>query len=215
MKEEIDLLISYVQSSLYLCNEACNELWHITHIPATKEEYDIVSGPPFRFYEVTLQYCFVMEYARLLDTKQPKLNENSSSLFRLNISVFDFLGDKFNVAYLKNEKILDGIIKSELFIRFKKLRDKKFGLPGQDEGENAREIQDFTGEQLEETKLQIETLLNVFNVILLKVKGKGASFLLHNDDRTGNFIRYQARYKQYYFKNLRTATSEGYGLPVN
>ena len=38
------------------------------------------------------------------------------------------------------------------------------------------------------------------------------NFGLHNDDRTANFIRYHAKYKQYYFKNFMKAEQEGYGL---
>jgi hypothetical protein len=213
MKDKINQLVCYVQSSLYLCNEAFNELWHITQTPATKDERDIASGHPFRFYEVTLQYCFALEYAKLLDAGTSRPNENGASLFKLNATVLDFLGDKFNFDYLKNEKVLNEINKSELFSGFKKLRDKKFGHSESHEINNPATIKDLTGEQMEEAKLQIETLLRVFNVILRKVKIE--SFYLHNDDRTANFIRYHAKYKQYYFKNLRKATSEGYGLPVN
>jgi hypothetical protein len=212
MKDKINQLVSYAQSSLYLCNEAFNELWHITQTPVTKEEHDIAAGHPFRFYEVVLQYCFVVEYTKLLDARTSGPNENAS-LFKLNVTALDFLGDKFNFEYLKNEKALNEINKSELFYRFKKLKDKKFGLSEGHEINNPPGMKDLTGEQMEETKLQIEILLKVFNVILGKVND--TRFWLYNDDRTGNFIRYHARYKQYYFKNLRMATSEGYGLPVN
>jgi hypothetical protein len=58
---------------------------------------------------------------------------------------------------------------------------------------------------------------NHFN-IFLKITNNcfGASSAttlgIANDDRTANFIRYHAKYKQYYYKNFIKAEQEGYGL---
>lgn len=210
MKEKIEQLISYVQSSLYFSNEAFNEIWHITQTPSSKEEYDIVSGHPFSFYGITLQYCFVMEYTKLLDTNSSKENENVASLLKLNESAKDFLGDSFEPKYLENKKLLKEITNSDLYKRLKKLRNKKFGHADSDKINNPWKIEGFTGVQIEEMRSQIEVLLNIFNNIFGAVSD--ANFGLHDDDRTANFIRYHAKYKQYYYKNFIKAMEEGYGL---
>jgi hypothetical protein len=84
MKEKIEQLISYAQSSLYFANEAFNEIWCITQTPNSDDEYKIVSGPPFSFYGITLQYCFVMEYTKLLDKNTS--NENKKCCFSFEIN---------------------------------------------------------------------------------------------------------------------------------
>jgi hypothetical protein len=95
-----------------------------------------------------------------------------------------------------------------LFERLKKLRDKKFGHSDSHEINNPFKIEGFKGDQILEMKRQVELLLKVFNNILLEVKG--SSFILHNDNRTANFIRYQAVYKKYYYDNLSDAWNRGY-----
>jgi AbiU2 len=210
MKEKIEQLISYSQSSLYFSNEAFNEIWHITQTPNSKEEYDIVAGYPFGFYGITLQYCFIMEYTKLLDTNTSNENENVASLSKLNKSTRNFLGDTFEPQYLENKRLLNDITNSDLYKRLKKLRNKKFGHADSDEINNPWKIEGFTGEQIEEMRSQIEVLLKIFNNILGAVSD--ASFGLHDDDRTANFIRFHAKYKQYYFKNYMKAMEEGYGL---
>jgi hypothetical protein len=210
MKEKIEQLISFVQSSLFFSNEAFNEIWHITQTPNSKEEYDITVGHPFSFYGITLQYCFVMEYTKLLDKKSSKENQNVASLLRLNESTLNYLGDVFRPKYLENEKLLNNINSSELCMRLKNLRNKKFGHADNNEINNPWKIEGFTGEQILEIRGQMEVLLTVFNNIFGAVSD--ASFALHNDDRTANFIRFHAKYKQYYFKNFKRAMEEGYGL---
>jgi|SRR5688572_5903695 len=210
MREKIDQLISHVQSSLYLLNEACNEIWHITQTPNTKEEYDIVSGHPFSFYGVALQYCFIMEYAKLLDSNSSKEDENVASLYRLNNCVNEFLGEEYQTKYLENKKLLNEISKSELCIRLKKLRNKKFGHADNDSINNPLKIEGFTGEQIVQIKDQLRLILKIANNSI--IAATKASFMLNDDSRTANFIRYHAKYKQYYFKNFIKAAEEGYGL---
>lgn len=210
MEEKIEQLMSYVQSSLYFANEAFNEIWHITQTPSTKEENDIVAGHPFSFYGITLQYCFIMEYTKLLDANTSNDNENVASLLRLNKKTKEFLGEKFETKHLENIKLLGGITKTDLYSRLKKLRDKKFGHADSDEINNPWRIEGFTGEQIEEMRRQIEILLKVFNNILEEVSN--ATFGLHNDDRTANFIKFHAKYKAYYFKNYFKAMEEGFGI---
>lgn len=210
MRGKIEQLISYAQSSLYFSNEAFNEIWHITQTPNSTEEYDIVAGHPFGFYSITLQYCFIMEYTKLLDTNTSNENENVASLLKLNKSTRNFLGDTFELKYLENKKSLNDITNSDLYKRLRKLRNKKFGHADSDEINNPWKVEGFTGLQIEEMRSHIKALLNVFNNILGAVSG--ANFGLQDENQTANFIRFHAKYKQYYFKNYTKAMEEGYGL---
>lgn len=210
MADKIDQLISFVQSSLYLCNEAFNELWNITQTPKTKGECDLVSGRPFKFYGVALQYCLIMEYTKLLDTNSSKENENVASLYKLNKSATDCVGKKFDKKFSENQKILKEISRSELCINLKKLRNKKFGHSDGNEINNPWEVVGFSGKQIEEMKVQIQMFLKVFNNVIYEVSD--SSFRLHNDTRTTNFIRLHAVYKEYYFKNYFKAVGEGFAV---
>jgi hypothetical protein len=210
MEDKIEQLISHAQSSLYFANEAFNEIWHITQTPNTKDEYDIVAGHPFSFYGITLQYCFIMEYNKLLDANTSKENENVASLMRLNKKTKEILGDAFELKFFENIKLMKEITSSDLYKRLKKLRNKKFGHSDSDEINNPWKIEGFTGRQIEEMRNQIEMLLEVFNNIFGAISD--ASFRLHNDDRTANFIRFHAKYKAYYYRNFLKAMEEGYGL---
>lgn len=210
MEEKVEKLISYVQSSLYFCNEAFNEIWHITQTPNSKEEYDIVSGHPFGFYGVALQYCFIMEYTKLLHPNSKNENENVASIPRLNKCAMDLLRHTFRLKYDENKRLLKCLQTSELYLRLKDMRNKKFGHSDSDEINNPWKVEGFTGKQIEEIKNHINVLLKVFNNILEVVKD--SSFALHNDTRTANFIRFHAKYKQYYYKNYIKALEEGFGL---
>jgi len=210
MKDKIEQLISYAQSSLYFANEAFNEIWHITQTANTKEEYDIVAGHPFGFYSIMLQYCFIMEYTKLLDTNASNENKNVASLLKLNESTKDFPGGVFELKYLENKRLLNDITNSDLYKRLKKLRNKKFGHADNDKINDPWKIEGFAGVQIEEMRTQIGVLLKVLNNVLGAVSD--ANFGLHDDDSTANFIRFQAKYKKYYFKNYMKAMEEGYEL---
>jgi hypothetical protein len=210
MKEKMNQLINYVQSSLYFLNEAYNEIWHITQTPNTKEEYNIVSGHPFSFYGITLNYCYVMEYCKLLDTTSSNDDENVASLYKLNKATFDFLGDGFKPIYKENKRLLNDICKSPLGIMLKDLRNKKFGHSDNHTINKPWKIEGFTGDQIIEMGNHVKLFLGVANKCFAAISDM--NFGLHNDDRTANFIRFHAKYKEYYFKHYMKAMEEGYGL---
>lgn len=210
LSKEINELINYVQSSLYFCNEAFNEIWHITQTPETKEEYDIVSSKPFGFYGVALQYCFIMEYTKLMEEKGTGGSEHVASLSRINKTVYKLLGDSFKNRYSENKVILKQIHKSDLFKKLKDLRNKKFGHADGHQINNPFKIEGFKGEEILEMKSHVQKMLSVFNNVAYVTKN--SSFDLHDDNRTANFIRFHAKYKEYYFKNYLKAHEDGYGL---
>ena len=213
MKEKINKLTSHALSSLYLCNKAFNEIWNITQAPSTSEELKLVSSPPFNFYSVALQYCFIMEYSKLLDTNLSHEDKNVASLFKLNNSANEFLGEEFKIKYIENKKLLNELNKSDLGAKLKKLRDKKFGHADNDESINIPlKIEGFSSDQITEIKNHLRVLLRIVNNILVYVAK--SSFGLNDDNRTANFIRHHAKYKQYYYDNYKRAMEEGYGLNV-
>ena len=209
-KEINDKLISFVESSLYLCNEACNEIWHTSQTPHTEAEYDIVSGRPFSFYGITLQYCFVMEYNKLLEKKLNIDSSNIASLYRLNNSTYKFLGPEFHSKYSENRRLLKDLCNSDFYKVIHELRNKKFGHADNNPINDPLKIKGFSGQQIDEMMRQMKVLLIIANNCFNTFEKR--QFIVHNDDRTANFIKYHAQYKSYYYKNYLKAHNEGYGL---
>jgi hypothetical protein len=210
MKEKVDQLLKYVQFSLLLCNEAYNEIWNITQTPNTNEEYDLVNGKPFSFYSVSLQYCFILEYTKLVEDDLRAEDKNVASLNRLNRAVSELAGNKYDTIFNENRELLSEIRKSILYERFLALRNNRFGHSGDHPINPPFKIVGFTDEQIIEMGKHVKIFLKITNNCF---EGSSATTLgIANDDRTANFIRYHAKYKQYYFKNFIKAEEEGYGL---
>jgi hypothetical protein len=104
MKEKVEQLLKYVQFSLLLCNEAYNEIWNITQTPNTNEEYNLVNGKPFSFYNVSLQYCFILEYTKLMEDDIRAEDKNVASLNRLNRAVSEFVGNTYDTIFNENKE---------------------------------------------------------------------------------------------------------------
>ena len=208
-KENIKKIIPYVQTSLHLCKESLSELLYITQSARSEYEISIVSGRPFNFYGITLQYCFIMEYTKLLEQKFGTDQNNVASLFRLVNSIKN-LGKEFEVGATENKHILSGLVKSLLFEKLKKLRNKKFGHAEIHEINDPMKIRGLTGREMEEMVRQMEIMLSVANNCFGSIGYN--KLLIVSDDRTKNFIKYHAVYKQYYHDNFPKAYSEGYVL---
>lgn len=210
MKEKVDQLLKYVQFSLLLCNEAFDEIWNITQTPSIKEEYDLVNGKPFSFYGVALQYCFIMEYTKLMEDDLRAEDKNVASLNRLNRAVSELAGNKYDTIFNENSELLSEIRKSILHEKFLALRNNRFGHSGDHPVNPPFEIAGFTAEQIIEMGKHVKIFLKIANNCL--ATSSAMTLIVANDDRTANFIRYHAKYKQYYYENFMKAEQEGYGL---
>ena len=210
MKEKVDQLLKHVQFSLLLCNEALNEILNITQTPNTNEEHDLVNGKPFSFYGVTLQYCFIMEYTKLMEDDLRTEDKNVASLNRLNRAVNELVGSKYDNIFNEKRGLLGEIRKSILHEKLLALRNNKFGHSGNHPINSPFKIAGFTGEQIIEMGKHIKIFLKIANNCF--GASSATTLGIANDDRTANFIRYHAKYKQYYFKNFIKAEEEGYGL---
>src|SRR5699024_8659887 len=105
MSSKIKERLEQVHWSFYLYNRSLTELNLVTQERYNKEELNIVNSSTFNFYKVTLQYCFVMEYCKLLENKKKaKGKANVSSLHRLNELLYKELGDGFNDKYEENNR---------------------------------------------------------------------------------------------------------------
>jgi hypothetical protein len=151
-----------------------------------------------------------MEYNKLLEKRLHIESSNVASLFRLNNSTYELLGSTFHLKYSENKKLLKDVCHSDFYTTVHDLRNKKFGHADSHPVNDPLKIKGFSGEQIDEMNHQMKVLLIVANNCFNAIDDR--QFAVHNDDRTANFIRYHAKYKEYYYKNYLKAYEEGYGL---
>jgi len=185
-----------------------NELLHLTQVANSDKEYGFVSGNPFWFYGVSLQYCIMMEYAKFLETITKEGNENAAFLFKLNKAA---LKGNFDLKYNESKKIVKALWKPELYPLLKDLRNKKFTHSDNHPINNPLNIQRFIADKIIGIENQFSELFKVFNSVLSNVKN--TSFELDNDTNTANFIKYHAVLKKNYLDNFFEANNNGYGRP--
>ncbi len=208
-----DPRFTYVYSSANLCNQALTEIYYLSCSVSTKEELDFVNGPPFAFYRVTLQYCYNSEYNKLFE-KKLKINypENHiASVYNLNT----FLKNTqkgFNEIYEQNLQLLIPLLNSPFYIKQRRLRDKKFSHSDMDEINDPLKIEGLTDQEIMEGFKHVKLIYQIINNCARYFDFEFSTRVPHEDDRTKNFIKFQAVYKKYYYKNYFKAINEGYNL---
>ena len=85
----------------------------------------IVNSHTFNFYRVTLQYCFIMEYIKLLEVGSKNNKQHIASLTRLNEIINENNYNNFQKQFNENLQLLNEIKKSDFYKKIKPLRDKK------------------------------------------------------------------------------------------
>ena len=214
MDENLKILLRlahFVQATFTWCNLSFSELWYLTQTPQSKEEVDLSKGHTLHFYGIVLQYCIVMEYTKLLEKVYKDENKNVASIIKLNQKLKEHFGDTFQKASI-NEQIINELTSSDLYKKFKDLRDKKFGHMDGDFIDDALKIRGFTGDEIDECLRELNLILDVINNCAEKLGYQFSEIVPNRDDRTANFIRYHAKYQQYYHDNFGKAHNEGYGL---
>ncbi len=198
----------HVYWSIYLCNSSLTELHIISDIPYNKNELSVVNSHPFNFYRVTLQYCIIMEYNKLLEKGRKDKDQNISSLFQLNEVIYSTRGKSFETIHLDNERKLLNIKATDFYENVRKLRDKKFAHADNHEINIPFKIKGFQTKDFEEGFLHLQTIKEVLNNCTTIYGFEYDLQSLFNDNRTENFIRFQAKYQEYYFNNLMKVRSE-------
>src|SRR5699024_1393037 len=175
----------------------------LTYETYNKDELKIINSSTFDFYKVTLQYCFIMEYCKLLeDKKKAKGSANASSLHRLNELFRKELGENFDEAYKNNNRNIRVLQVSFFHEKIRSLRDKKFAHSDANNINNPYEITRFLESEIEEGFKHLRVIRRVINSLTSPYDSQYISEIPYHDKRTRNFIGQQAKYKDYYFRNV-------------
>jgi hypothetical protein len=212
MDEVLKIITNQIKPTFNICNEAISEIWYLTQTPSTKEEKDIALNHTLHFYGAVLQYCFIMEYTKLLEKNDKSNKTNIASIDKLNTKLSQANGSTFENKYEENNQILIEIVNSALYIKIRELRDKKFVHADNSSINDPLRIKGFTGEEMNEIFYHLNLILKVINNCIGVFGESYMPRIPHYDDRTANFVRYHAVYKKFYHDNLSEANIKGYIL---
>jgi hypothetical protein len=204
MDNNIKNRLDQIYWSIYLYNTSLSELQILTDEIFTEDEIKIVESHTFKFYRVTLQYCFIMEYCKLLEKGNIKNDTNISSLNRLNEILLKDNPKNFKDIYEVNLSLIEKINKSNFNDKIRKLRNKKFGHADNDEINKPFNIKGFSKEDFEngfKTLKMIKEIFNNFGTLY----GLTYSIEIPSEEkRTRNFIKFHTKYQTHYMKNYIT-----------
>lgn len=200
---------SFVQASLHWTFRALTEIYFLNKARSPKE-IELVNGPPFEFYRISLHYMFTMEYTKLMESKNDRFPTNHiASLEKLSNDIYNEKGSDFEELHGKNLGILTSIKSSDFYIKLKGNRDKKFGHAD-------AKYQDYFSSQSfsdDEIKIAFEQLHMFKEIIDNCTTISDYEFRFQNPDpRTDNFIKFHTIYKEYYYRNYFDAISNGFPL---
>ncbi|GAL78611.1 hypothetical protein JCM19274_1075 [Algibacter lectus] len=191
----------HVYSAFHLCNTSLTETKILNLSDFNPKELELVNGHTFKYFRVTLQYSYIMEYHNLLEKGRKNSSEHISSLVRLNEALKNTLGPKFNDRYQENITLIEEL-KSSLYLKkLQDLRDKKFA-----HSEKNPINEPFKIKGLNEGDISngIEHLSIMREIIKNCTSPYGFDYKLEtpsSENRTLNFIKFQSKYKQFYFEN--------------
>src|SRR5690625_4749517 len=106
--------LNHVYWSIYLYNQSLSELRIVTNLKYDKSELKIANSHTFNFYKVTLQYCCIMEYNKILEYGRRDNDQNISSLYRLNKLIHSTHSQTISNKYLENKEKINEL-KSSAF----------------------------------------------------------------------------------------------------
>lgn len=208
MDNKIKARIDQVYWSAFLYNTSVTELQILSNEIYTNDEIKIVNSHTFSFYRVTLQYCFIMEYCKLLENGNKNGDTNICSLKKLNELILYHYTKSYEDLYYQNNNIILKIKDSDFYDKIRKLRDKKFGHADNHEINKPYNITGLRKEDFEnafEHLKMIKEILNNFGSVYDK------TFSLEipsRENRTKNFIKFHAEYKNHYMKNFKNMNIE-------
>jgi ribosomal protein S17E len=208
MENHIKNRLEQIYWSIYLYNTSLSELQILNEDIYTEDEIKIVNSHTLKFYGVTLQYCFIMEYCKLLEIGKKNNYEHISSLNRLNEILLNDYTKDFKDSYEVNLSLIENIKSSNFYLKIKNLRDKKFGHADKDEINTPFCIKGFRKEDFENGFNHLKMIGEIFTSFD-KIIGRNHSLEIPSEEnRTRNFIKFHAKYQTHYMKNYLANQTE-------
>lgn len=201
MDEQIENRLAHIHWSTYLYNTSLSELQIISDEIYTSDEIKIVNSHTFDFYRVTLQYCFIMEYCKLLEKGNKRNEQNISSLNTLNEILLEDSTKNFHVLHNENISLLESIKSSDFYNKIRNLRDKKFGHADNDKINKPFKLEGFCTNDFQSAFEHLQMIKVIFNNFASVYDREYALEIPSREDRTRNFIKFHAEYQTYFMKN--------------
>ncbi len=205
IEDQICQRLGHIHGTINRCNTAITELQIISDEYYSANELKIVNSHTFNFYRATLQYCFIMEYTKLLELGEKRTERHVASLQKLNEIINQDKTREFQTRFDKNEQLIEEIRSSDFYGKVRKLRDKKFAHSDGDEINDPFKIKGFQTPDFDAAFKHLRMIiivLNNFGSIYNRIYGIEVP---NRDDRTKNFIKFHSEYQSYYMKNYFTA----------
>ena len=201
MDKQIKNRLEQIHWSTYLYNTSLSELEILSDEIYIDDEIKIVNSHTFKFYRVTLQYCFIMEYCKLLEKGEKRNEKHISSLNRLNEILLNDNAMNFQNSYEVNLSLIENIKKSEFYNKIKTLRDKKFGHADNDEINKPFNMKGLCKEDFKNGFEHLKMIKEIFNNFGI-IYGRTYSLEIPSkENRTRNFVKFHAKYQTYFMKN--------------
>ncbi|RXG32753.1 hypothetical protein [Leeuwenhoekiella marinoflava] len=101
------------------------------------------------------------------------------------------------------ESLILGVKNSDFANEMRILRDKKYAHSENSMLFSPLKIKVFSKNEIDEAIISLKSIVEIFNEITLVFDKTYDSEVPSRDNRTENFIRFQAKYKTNYFDNMR------------
>jgi hypothetical protein len=206
--------IEYVTWSLNTCILALTEISYLSKADSN-EELQIINNHTFSFYRAALQYCFNLEYTKLIHVNENKNrpDRNVASIYLLNDSLKS-IRPEFRDLHAENFDILQNISNAEFAKQQLELRDIKFAhSDGSSPLNNPFQIISLSNEEIQTGFEHLKLLKRVFDKCLRSFTNLSYDLQIpHSEDRTRNFIHNASIQRDFYFTNFNQAIREGFNI---
>jgi len=197
----------FVEACLHWTNKSLTEI-SLLNKERSPKEIELVNGPPFQFYRISLHYMFTMEYIKLTESDNDRFPSNHfASLEKLSKALLNEFQTAFEPKHKANLVDILVIKSSAFYKKLKGERDSKFAHT------DASTPAPFTFHSFSEEEIkEAYNHLSLFNSIMDRCTGMyDYSFAFqHTDTQTDNFIKFHTNYKEYYYANYMDALSKGF-----
>ncbi|MCR8669342.1 hypothetical protein NO995_16760 [Aestuariibaculum sp. M13] len=193
----------HVYWAFYLCNTSLTETKLLNSSDFNSKELELINSHPFQYFKVTLQYSYIMEYHKLLEKGRKNNLENISSLIWLNESLKDNLGKKFNDTHQKNITLIAELKSSVYFKKLHNLRNKKFAHSEKNSVNEPFNIKEFNEEDISNGIEHLNKIGEIIKNCTTPFEFEYDLEVPSSENRTLNFIKFQSKYKQFFFEKQR------------
>ena len=187
--------------SVYLFNLSISELQIISNLDYNSTELKITNSHTFNFYRISLQYCIIMEYNKVLEKGRKDNSQNISSLHQLNETVYSENKESFSEQYSLNKDQINLIKKSPFYDKMKDLRDKKYAHADSHSINSPFDIKRFSDEDFCLAFEHLSQIKTILNRLTYQYNFEYDLKIPHRDKRTENLIKSHAQHKDFYYKN--------------